>query len=240
MGNNYLIHYRTPGSKNGERRYQNEDGTWTPLGLERRRAEYKSVLDEQKKGRIVRGAVSALGTAASVAGMYGGYRAATGRTQGVTVDNPLLKQKPKNKEEEKLLKNEKAKIVMKYDPETGKPIYTDNYGKAFAPGKDGKPSLIEKVFNSSKDITNETSRISDSLKSNKKNKFNVNDLSNKELENMIRRMDLEKRYSQMRSEDMSQGRDRVDKWMGVVGGLAAIGASAATIMSVISQIKGTK
>ena len=29
---NYLIHYRTPGSKNGIRKYQNPDGTYTALG----------------------------------------------------------------------------------------------------------------------------------------------------------------------------------------------------------------
>ncbi len=37
----YLVHSRTKGSKNGVRRYQNPDGTGTPLGLERRRDEYK-------------------------------------------------------------------------------------------------------------------------------------------------------------------------------------------------------
>lgn len=33
----YLIHYGTLGQKWGVRRYQNEDGTYTPEGLERRR-----------------------------------------------------------------------------------------------------------------------------------------------------------------------------------------------------------
>ena len=33
----YLIHYGIPGQKWGERKYQNEDGTWTEEGLERRR-----------------------------------------------------------------------------------------------------------------------------------------------------------------------------------------------------------
>lgn len=32
-----LAHFRTKGSKNGVRRYQNRDGTWTPLGLRERR-----------------------------------------------------------------------------------------------------------------------------------------------------------------------------------------------------------
>ena len=35
-----LLHSRTPGSRNGERRWQNKDGTWTAEGKERRRAEY--------------------------------------------------------------------------------------------------------------------------------------------------------------------------------------------------------
>lgn len=33
----YLMHFRTPGSKNGVRRYQTESGEWTPLGLKERR-----------------------------------------------------------------------------------------------------------------------------------------------------------------------------------------------------------
>lgn len=37
FGPDTLAHYRTPGSKNGVRRYQQTDGTWTPLGLRERR-----------------------------------------------------------------------------------------------------------------------------------------------------------------------------------------------------------
>ena len=33
-----LMHFRTKGSKNGVRRYQEPDGTWTPLGLRLRKA----------------------------------------------------------------------------------------------------------------------------------------------------------------------------------------------------------
>jgi hypothetical protein len=37
-GPDTLAHFRSKGSKNGVRRYQNEDGTWTPLGLKERKA----------------------------------------------------------------------------------------------------------------------------------------------------------------------------------------------------------
>lgn len=48
-GSDALMHYRTPGSKNGVRRYQNVDGTWTPLGLRERRA--REGFGEGKEGR---------------------------------------------------------------------------------------------------------------------------------------------------------------------------------------------
>lgn len=45
----YLIHYGIRGQKWGERRFQNEDGTYTPEGLERRRKEgYGSERDNKK------------------------------------------------------------------------------------------------------------------------------------------------------------------------------------------------
>lgn len=42
----YLAHGRTKGSRNGERKYQLEDGTWTEEGLARRREMYQ----KQKQG----------------------------------------------------------------------------------------------------------------------------------------------------------------------------------------------
>ena len=52
----YLIHYGIPGQKWGERRFQNEDGTWTPEGLERRRKDqaflYKNIKKDVKKGNF--------------------------------------------------------------------------------------------------------------------------------------------------------------------------------------------
>lgn len=45
----YLMHFRTRGSKNGVRRYQNPDGSWTELGLEERRK--REGWGESKKER---------------------------------------------------------------------------------------------------------------------------------------------------------------------------------------------
>lgn len=45
----YLAHYGTKGQKKGVRKYQNPDGTWTPLGLERRRSGVAAYGHPKKK-----------------------------------------------------------------------------------------------------------------------------------------------------------------------------------------------
>lgn len=49
MSEYYLVHSRTKGSKNGIRRYQFTDGTWTEEGKARRRAEYGEMYDRAFK-----------------------------------------------------------------------------------------------------------------------------------------------------------------------------------------------
>ena len=49
-GQDSLAHFRTKGSKNGVRRFQNPDGSWTPLGL-RERKEREGWGSEERKAR---------------------------------------------------------------------------------------------------------------------------------------------------------------------------------------------
>lgn len=57
--NNYLVHWRLKGSKNGERRYQNEDGTYTELGAARKRMWYREKHPEAKSASEAREGKSA-------------------------------------------------------------------------------------------------------------------------------------------------------------------------------------
>lgn len=66
----------------------------------------------------------------------------------------------------------------------------------------------------------------------------TNDLSNKELEQMIRRMDLEKRYSELSKSSQAKGRDWVNTSIAAVGGLAALAGSAAAIITAINKMRG--
>lgn len=67
LSENELMHFRTKGSKNGVRRYQQPDGTWTPLGLrerkeregwgesrKERRAEKKVAKAEKRAAKLTR------------------------------------------------------------------------------------------------------------------------------------------------------------------------------------------
>lgn len=75
--NIYIAHSRTSGSKNGVRKYQYEDGRWTPEGLERRRSEYA-----QTKGkRVAKGVITGVGAAGAAAGIGAGVYTAS-KTKG--------------------------------------------------------------------------------------------------------------------------------------------------------------
>ena len=49
----YLIHYGIPGQKWGVRKYQNEDGTWTEEGKERRRVDTSKLDRFGEPGKII-------------------------------------------------------------------------------------------------------------------------------------------------------------------------------------------
>lgn len=187
----FLSHSRTPGSKNGVRLYQNEDGTWTPLGLERRRSEYKS-QQASKGARIGKAVVGVAGGAGAVGGIA---------TSSVYAFNKK------------------------------------NVGRAFTPGKDNKPSPMEKATRAAGDSVNETKKLMELFDPTDKRPY-TNDLSNKELEQMIRRMDLEKRYSELSKGSQEKGRDWVNTSIAAVGGLAALAGSAAAIITAINKIRG--
>lgn len=78
-----LMHWRTKGSKNGERNYQNEDGTWTDLGLERRRAEYRRINGSEgvTKGRKLARGIAAVGVAGGAAAAAGAGVAALAKNK---------------------------------------------------------------------------------------------------------------------------------------------------------------
>ena len=174
----FIAHSRTEGSKNGVRRYQYEDGTWTPEGLERRRAEYARFNRSNENG--MRALVGTAGSTLAVA------TAAAGT---------LTAKKDINK--------------------------------------------IKNAYTSANDVMDKTKDAAKLFES-KKLKPLTQDLSNSELQEMVKRMELEKKYSELLEYNRDKGKDWVSKAMGAVGGMLALGASVATIVAAISSIKKSK
>lgn len=177
MSNNYLIHFRTPGSKNGERRYQYEDGTWTPEGLERRRSEYRKL--ERRDGSGLRALIGGGGSGLALGSAIAGVASAKNPTQ--------------------------ASLAV----------------------------------TNSKNLMNDVRNAADTFKTGKIKPSDVytQDLSNDELNAIVKRMTLEKQYADLLENDRDKGSDWVTKFMGTIGGLLAAGASIAVIYS---AIKGNK
>lgn len=111
----YLAHFRTKGSKNGVRRYQQEDGTWTPLGLRERKArEGWGDGDERSSSRAEKKAAKAEAKAEKKAA----------RTAAVT---EAKEERRKNNiktmtDEELKAKIERAKMEQEYKELTKSPI----------------------------------------------------------------------------------------------------------------------
>ena len=174
----FIAHSRTPGSKNGVRRYQYEDGTWTPEGLERRRAEYAKFNRSNENG--MRALVGTTGTAL----------AATNAILGVA---------------------------------TAKKDY----------------NKMASSINNSKDIMSKT-RDAAEVFEKKRLKPNTQDLSSDELREMVKRMELEKKYAELLDYNRDKGKDWVSKAMGAVGGVLAIGVPIVTIIAAIHGMKKAK
>lgn len=188
----YLMHFRTKGSKNGERRYQNEDGTWTNLGKERRRLEYNKIDKEKLKSTAKKAGALAL-VGATVAGSTA------------------------------------AAVAVGTNANTA--------NKAFTKGKDDKPSAAEKITRSSKDGIEASQKIYRSIAKEDKKKEDLSKYSDDELRKRIARMDLERRYDELNSRNVSEGKDYVDTALNIAGGIAAIAGSAAAIATAIYTIK---
>ena len=118
--------------------------------------------------------------------------------------------------------------------------------KATAPtiksGKDKeKISPAEKTVRESKKIVDETSNVISRAAKNRAKKSNTNDISkmsDAELRKAISRMEMEKRYSELKtSQSTRRGQEVVENILQYTGSALAILGSALTIYSTIQKIK---
>lgn len=115
--------------------------------------------------------------------------------------------------------------------------------KYFKPGKDGKPSQAEKVASSTKDIIDNTKKLTDKgfAKSKKSKEIarrqneEISKMSDDELRRKINRMNLEKQYRDLSPKQVSKGQAVVRETLEVAGSIAGITLAATKIYSIIKH-----
>ncbi len=116
----------------------------------------------------------------------------------------------------------------------------------FEPSIEKKPKKIspaKALADETKNAANESSYTAGKLGGIKRNKERyekqqeARKMSDAELRNAINRLNLERQYSDLSTRDYKSGYDTASEVLSIVGSVAAIGASAATITAIVSQMR---
>ena len=164
----YLAHFRTKGSKNGVRRYQQEDGTWTPLGLRERKArEGWGDGDERSTSRAEKKAAKAEAKAEKKAARTAAIAKAAEQRR---------KSNPKSMTDEELEKAiNRKKMELEYKELNRSPILktAENLVSSYIKAKDEKLKRTEREKQME---INETRAKADLLKAKAENKKYVDSM----------------------------------------------------------------
>lgn len=98
-------------------------------------------------------------------------------------------------------------------------------------------SIARSAGNISKNASNIAKQSASNKRQKEMQKIDVSKMSNKELQEAINRMNLERSYKSLSTENVSSGRDYVSSALSTVGDVLAIGSSVAGIMMAIHQLK---
>ena len=100
---------------------------------------------------------------------------------------------------------------------------------------------VSSALNSGANVARTSSNITGRLDRNRRDKIasgiDVSSMSDTDLRSAINRMDMERRYKQLRAEQIAPGRDKVSDFLSTAGDVLAIGASAASIAVAIYTIR---
>lgn len=212
---NELYHWGIKGQKWGVRRYQNKDGTYTSAGKKRRAYSYeteaKSMSDQELRSQINR---------MNLERRYTNLSRTRNSKAGKALD----------------LTGKTASIGT----EAGK-IVKDGYKMMDMDSANVKVSnqglnVVSKTAIGAKKIGNIIEDKQSAKKSNKK----LKNMSDKELQEIVNRMDLEQQYSSLKQETVSRGKVSAMEVLDIIGSVVSIGAAATTMAVGIHTLKKGK
>ena len=100
---------------------------------------------------------------------------------------------------------------------------------------------LSSALNSGANIARTSSGVAGRMDRNRQekimSKIDVSEMSDSDLRNAINRMDMERRYKQLKADQVGRGRLAVSDFLATAGDVLAIGASAASIAVAIYTIR---
>lgn len=209
-----LFHWGIKGQKWGVRRFQNKDGSLTPAGKKRQRANYseeaKRMSDQELRSKIKRMNLEKR--------YYDMSKGSSKASEALDIANQALNTSSKA-----------GKITKDGLTLSGKETAQVNLVNQGVKGLSSGVSAAKKISDASRERANV-----------KKNRARVENMSDKDLETIVNRMDLERQYSNLSGERVARGRVSALDALKIAGDVLTVGASATAIAVGIHKLRSGK